>query len=305
MMSKLKKTPSYIRSAPAKLRVAFRCIRAPYFKWVAPGHFYSALPDMDEVMRRSETIWAPPPDTLAGIDLRSHNQAELLTHFQEYYTSPLPFERSSNPNSRFFRPNGSFPFQDAFGLYAMIRHLQPKCIIEVGCGASSCVTLDTCEALKLNTCLTFIDPYPELLLRLTRLEDRSRFDLKQAFIQDVPEELFSSLSENDILFIDTSHVSKVGSDVNHIFFNILPALKPGVVVHFHDIWYPFEYPKDWLYKGMFWNEAYLLRSFLMYNKLFEIVLFNNYLNRCMTDRIRSDFPLFLDDPGASLWIRRV
>jgi hypothetical protein len=260
---------------------------------------------MDEVMRRSDTIWAPPPEMLAGINLRRQEQAELLTLFGRYYSLPLPFERQSNPNSRYFHPNGAFLFQDAFVLHSMIRHLQPTRIIEVGCGYSSCVTLDTCEALKLNTHLTFIDPYAELLLRLTRLEDRSRFDLKQAFIQDVPDELFSGLRENDILFIDTSHVSKVGSDVNHIFFNILPALKPGVVVHFHDMWYPFEYPKDWLYKGMFWNEAYLLRSFLMYNRSFEILLFNNYLNRCMTDRIKADFPLFLEEPGASLWIRRV
>ena len=75
-------------------------------------------------------------------------------------------------------------------------------------------------------------------------------------------------------------------------------------MHFHDIWYPFEYPKDWLYRGMFWNEAYLLRAFLMYNHAFEIVMFNNYVLRCLTEQVKSGFPGFLEEPGASIWLRR-
>jgi hypothetical protein len=299
----LRNIPSYIRKLPSKTRLAYQCIRAPYFKWVPPGHYYSPLPDMKEVGRRAPTIYAPPSPSLAGIDLRSEDQGKLLLKFVPY-ASELPFERSFNPNSRFFRPNGSFPFQDAFMVYAMLRHLRPTHVIEVGSGASSCVMLDTCEALNLSSRLTFIEPYPEHLLRLVHPEDRSRFELKQAFLQDIPLELFTKLEANDILFIDTSHVSKVGGVVNHVFFEILPMLKPGVVVHFHDIWYPFEYPNDWLWKGMFWNEAYLLRAFLMYNTSFEIFLFNSYLNKCMTERVKQNFPMFLEEPGASLWLRR-
>jgi len=99
-------------------------------------------------------------------------------------------------------------------------------------------------------------------------------------------------------------VSKIGSDVNFIFFEILPLLKPGVVVHFHDMFYPFEYPREWLLKGMFWNEAYLLRAFLMFSPRFEILLFNSYLNHSMPDLIRSRFPLSWEDPGTSLWLQR-
>jgi len=289
---------------PEKLRLAYQCLRAPYFKWVPPGHFYSALPDMDEVERRAPALYGPPPRTLPGIDLRGEAQGRLLSEFREYYISP-PFERTCNPQSRFYRPNGSFPFQDAFLLYAMMRHLRPAQLIEIGCGFSSCVILDTCEALQLSAQLTFIEPYPELLLSLVRPEDRSRFTLKRACIQDVPRDSFAALNPNDIMFIDTSHVSKAGSDVNCIFFDILPLLKPGVIVHFHDIWYPFEYPKEWLWKGMFWNEAYLLRAFLTHNCAFEIVLFNSFLNQCLTERVKAEFPLFLEDPGASLWLRRV
>jgi len=186
----------------------------------------------------------------------------------------------------------------------MVRHLKPARLIEVGCGMSSCVVLDTCEALRLNTRLTFVDPYPEFLLKLIRAEDRSRFELRPQRIQDVPSAIFAELEAGDVLFIDTSHASKIGSDVNHIFFQILPLLKKGVYLHFHDIFYPFEYPKDWLYRGMFWNEAYLLRAFLMCNHDFEIVMFNNYVLRCLTEQVKSAFPLFIDAPGASIWLRR-
>jgi hypothetical protein len=216
----------------------------------------------------------------------------------------LPFERSVNPKSRFFRPNGSFPFQDAFSLYAMIRHWKPDRIIEVGCGASSCVIIDSCEALKPDTRITFVEPYPDLLLKYVRPEDHSHFQIKKEFVQDVPLELFKTLEENDILFIDTSHVSKLGSDVNFIFFEILPALKKGVIIHFHDIFYPFEYPKEWIFSGTFWNEAYLLRAFLMFNRDFEILMFTGYLNHVFPDEIKTCFPLSALDPGASIWLRR-
>ena len=242
-------------------------------------------------------------DRIPGIELRLQEQLALLARFRKYNADP-PFERRLNAHARFYYPNGSFPYQDAFTLSAIIRELRPTRIIEVGCGASSCVILDTCEVAAPNTEITFIEPYPELLLRLTKPEDQIRSRLKQSLIQDVPLDVFEQLGENDILFVDTSHVSKVGSDVNHIFLEILPVLKPGVVVHFHDIGYPFEYPKEWFGYGMFWNEAYLLRAFLMYNVRFEILLFNGYLNHLAKDEIGKDFPLFIQEPGKSIWLRR-
>ena len=303
MFATLKKLPSWLLRVPAKLDLCYRVLRAPYFKWVLPGHFYSPLPDMADVAKRSPTLFAPPPGALPAIDLRAEPQARLLEKFETYYPS-LPFERTHNPQARFVRPNGSFPFQDAFALHAMIRHFAPARIIEVGCGFSSCVILDTCEALNLNTRLTFIEPYPETLLAHVRPEDRRRFDLRPEIIQNTPRDLFATLEAGDILFIDTSHVSKIGSDVNCIFFELLPRLNSGVVVHFHDIFYPFEYPREWLSKGMFWNEAYLLRAFLMFNPGFEILLFNSFLNHSRPDYIRSRFPLSWADPGASLWLQR-
>src|SRR4051812_40934692 len=108
--------PSYVRKVPTKLKLCYDILRAPYFKSVPPGHFYSPLPDMVEVRRRAGRIFATARDELPGLDLNREKQREFLEVFKSYY-SFLPFERSVNPKSRFFRPNGSFPFQDAFSLY--------------------------------------------------------------------------------------------------------------------------------------------------------------------------------------------
>jgi hypothetical protein len=304
MFNTLLKTLGYFPRIPGKLKLAYQCVRSPFFRWVGPGHYYSPFPDMDEVGRRMTYIYQPTHTDLAGIDLRAEQQKQLLGEFLPFYARPL-IERGHNPDSRYFRPNGSFHFQDAFTLYAMLRRLKPKRLVEVGCGMSSCVILDSCEKHQLATKLTFIDPHPDFMLQLIRPTDRARFELRQECIQDVPFEIFGQLEAGDVLFIDTSHSSKIGSDVNHIFFRILPFLKKGVFVHFHDIWHPFEYPIDWLHRGMFWNEAYLLRAFLMYNKSFQIVLFNNFVFRHMTDEIQTNFPLFLEEPGGSIWLERI
>lgn len=294
-----------LAKAPGKLRLAYRCVRSPYFRWVGPGHYYSPFPDMVEVDRRAEYIYPAPPETLAGIDLRVEQQLQLLRQFETYYAE-MSFVDGPNPGRRYYSPNGAFPRQDAFVLHAMIRHFQPRRLVEIGCGFSSCMVLDTLEQLGWKTRLTFVEPYPELLLQLTKPEDRKHYELKTNYIQDIPLDFYTSLEANDILFVDTSHVSKIGGDVNHIFFQILPVLKRGVLIHFHDIWYPFEYPRDWLERGMFWNETYLLRAFLMFNPSFEIVLFNDYLTKMAAARIRESFPALQgNNRGGSIWLRRV
>jgi hypothetical protein len=124
-------------------------------------------------------------------------------------------------------------------------------------------------------------------------------------VQEVGLEKFKALRENDILFIDSSHVSKINSDVNYIFFTILPQLHPGVYIHFHDIFYPFEYPKEWIYEGRAWNEIYLLRAFLQHNAVFKIVFFNTFLEYFHAKRFQEDMPLCLKNPGGSVWLKKV
>ena len=116
--------------------------------------------------------------------------------------------------------------------------------------------------------------------------------------------VLDSLDENDFLFVDSSHVLKVGSDVGYIIFQILPRLKKGVIVHFHDVPWPFEYPKEWLGRGIIWNEAYFLRSFLQYNRAFPILYFNAYIHQFHREVLGQMMPLCLRNPGGGLWLKK-
>jgi hypothetical protein len=133
-------------------------------------------------------------------------------------------------------------------------------------------------------------------------------DKKQAIViekdvQLISLNVFKKIEAGDILFIDSTHVSKTGSDVNYILFEILPVLKSGVLVHFHDVFYPFEYPKDWIFHGINWNEDYILKAFLMYNEKFEIKLFSEYLHRHHKD-VFEEMPLCYNNTGSNLWIEK-
>lgn len=202
--------------------------------------------------------------------------------------------------------NDYYSYGEGIILFCMIRHIQPKRIIEVGSGFSSAVILDTNE-LFFNYAIscTFIEPHPERLVSLIKKGDKNRIKIIQKKLQDVDINIFSDLSAGDILFIDSTHVSKVGSDVNCIFFKILPYINSGVYVHFHDIYYPLEYPKEWIYEGRAWNEAYLLRAFLQYNDSFKIQFFNSFLAHLYRDKLIQDMPLFMKNPGSSIWIKKL
>ncbi len=124
-----------------------------------------------------------------------------------------------------------------------------------GSGYSSCLILDTNELFFDNAIsCTFIEPYPGRLLSLLKEEDQKHYQLIQKNLQDIELTSFKELSPNDILFVDSTHVSKTNSDVNYLLFNILPSLNSGVLIHFHDIFYPFEYPKKWVYEGRAWKK---------------------------------------------------
>ena len=112
------------------------------------------------------------------------------------------------------------------------------------------------------------------------------------------------LADGDVLFIDSSHVGKAGSDVNDLFFRIIPNLAPGVLVHVHDVLWPFDYPLDWLKEGRAWNEAYLLRAFLQFNSEWDVLYFNAWMGTHHAEAVREKAPLMLEETGASFWMRR-
>ncbi len=217
----------------------------------------------------------------------------------------MPFKDEKTNGLRYYFENPSYSHSDGILLYCMLRSIKPKRVIEVGSGFSSCATLDTNELFFGNSIeTTFIEPYPDLLNSLIKDEDRSRIKVIPSRLQDVELSLFDALQPGDILFIDSTHVSKINSDVNRIFFEILPRLAPGVYIHFHDIFFPFEYPKDWIYKGVAWNEAYLLRAFLQYNSSFRIILMNTFMEHFHEQHFETYMPLCLQNRGGSIWLHK-
>lgn len=275
---------------------SFRFVRA-----YPPGHYYSPLPDYENVLRGwtffdRDTLGCP------GIDLREGAQLELMETFSRYYDE-LPWTEAPNGATRYHYENDFFSYGDAITMYSLFRHYKPRRVVEVGSGYSSAAMMDVNDLFLEKTIqFTFVEPHPKRLLGLLRQEEP--IILRQP-VQDTPLEEFRNLNENDVLFVDSSHVVKAGSDLQRIFFSVLPALKPGVFVHFHDIFWPFEYPKEWFLEGRAWNEAYLLRSFLQFNSAFEIVCFNSYLAACHEDALQERLPLFRKNPGGSLWLRKI
>ena len=272
--------------------------------FVPPGHFYSPVPDWEDIRRRESLIFRPPPAAVAGLDLHEQDQLRLLESFIPYYAD-LCFTAQPQDGLRYHYENPAYSYSDAILLHCMIRHLQPARIIEIGSGYSSCMTLDTNELFFDNAiATTFIEPYPELLQSLLKPEDAERVRLIPMPAQNVDLAEFDALQANDILFIDSTHVCKIGSDVNRIVFDILPRLASGVHVHFHDIFYPFEYPREWVFEGRAWNEAYLLKAFLQYNKAFRIVLMNTYMEHFHAQFFHDKLPLCMKNPGGSIWLRK-
>jgi predicted O-methyltransferase YrrM len=271
-----------------------------------PGHYYSPIPSLEDVTRRAAAIWRDElPRTLPGVDLNEAGQLTLMDRFVPFYAEQ-PFAPQPRAGLRYGFDNVWFCHADALALYCMIRTARPRRIVEVGSGYSSAVMLDTNDRFFGGAiACTFIEPEPERLQALLREGDAARHTIVTRPVQDVGLEVFASLAADDILFVDSSHVSKVGSDVNRVFFEILPALAPGVLVHFHDIGYPFEYPREWVFEGRAWNEAYLLRAFLQYNSRFRVEWFNPFLVHWHRDRFAREMPLFLENPGGSLWLRKL
>ncbi len=271
-------------------------------EFVPPGHFYSAVPSAED--RRSFVLSSPPGNEILGVRMNERRQIELLGEFKVYHDS-CPFPEHKTASFRYYFENPAYSYTDGLTLYSMIRKFKPRRIVEIGSGFSSCAMLDTSELYFDNKIeFTFIEPYPELLLSSLRDSDDKSSVIRKR-VQDVSREVFSGLREDDILFVDSTHVSKLGSDVNRIVFEIVASVRPGVLVHFHDIFWPFDYPEDWIRAGRAWNEAYLLRAFLQFNDSFEILFFADYMFRFHLDRLRQNLPLYLKHSGGNIWLRRV
>ena len=279
-------------------------LRSVYETWVPPGHFYSPFPDLADYERRAAGLLDPGRD-LPGIDLHEQEQLALVDTLAAVVAdADLAEHEAERGDRRYWLDNPAYSYGDSVVLHGMLRHLRPTRIVEVGSGYSSALVLDTVDAYLPLTDVTFVEPYPALVEGLLRDGDERRVTIHRTPVQDVDLAVFAALGPGDVLFVDSTHVAKAGSDVNHLLFEVLPRLRVGVWVHLHDIFFPFEYPADWVRQGRAWHEAYLVRAFLAYNPAFAIRWFQDFLWIRHRDALEN-LPWVAHNPGANLWLERV
>jgi hypothetical protein len=275
--------------------------------FVPPGHFYSPIVDLDEVEQepRRSQIWPQTPRAMPGVDWREDAQIALCRDiFARQERLEFLDEASADPTA-YFALNDQYPPLDAWVLEGMLRWLRPPRMIEVGSGFSSLVTARVNrEEFRSQMRFTCVEPYPRQFL-VDGVPGVS--DLIVSKIQDVPLGEFESLAAGDVLFLDTSHVVKTGSDTTWLFHEVLPRLAPGVIVHVHDIFLPYDYPEAWVREGRSWNENYLMHSFLLYNSAFEILFGSMYMMNLQPAVVVEAFPGWphhASSGGGALWLRR-
>jgi glycosyltransferase involved in cell wall biosynthesis len=276
-----------------------------------PIHFYYPIPDINDLDKRK--IWERK-NSLAGINFRQEDQLNLLGYLGKRFGKECLWPQTANGDPyHFFTHNGSFSYGCAAGLYCMVREKKPKHLIEVGSGNSSLIISSALQKNKEEmpdySCeYTIIDPFPRDIIE-NGLPHLSK--LVKERVELVDPALFSVLGENDILFIDSTHSVKAGSDVVFLILDVLPCLAPGTVIHIHDIPLPYEYAKVYFTNPSFrvmWTESYLLQAFLSLNIDYEILLGMGFLMEEHMDKFCQAFPYFdLKQNWAnsgSFWIQR-
>jgi len=317
----LRRSEMNLRSAVARLiaLIASRALparvmrRKEFFRlWeergyhVTPVHFYEPLPDTRTL---KDHLWSVH-SSLAGVRIREEAQLkflqELVEEFKEEY-EVLPREKTGVPH-QYYVNNTNFESVDGEILYCTIRRFKPERIFEIGSGHSTYLSAQAVlknrrESGRECEFIAF-EPYPNEVLA-GGFPGLSKVVPVQA--QDIPLSEFGRLKENDILFIDSSHVLKIGSDVQYEYLEVIPRLNRGVLVHLHDIFLPAEYRREWIFKNYkFWNEQYLLQAFLAFNDGFEVLWAGSYMHLKHPDKLRAAFSSYEADrtwPG-SFWMRR-
>jgi Methyltransferase domain len=276
-----------LRSAAQALvrRVAHRAGMA-----AVKADYYSPLVDPEAL---SPEVWNRP-EPMPGLELNLDAQLAMI----EQRLVPLIAEFA--PAEGFRLDNPWYGPMDAHLLFAIVRDLAPPRVLELGSGYS---TLVIQGALSPSARHDVVDPVPSPLLRPLS----GALTVRAESAATVSDDLFDTLSERDILFVDTSHTVRPGGEVVRIVLEVLPRLKRGVVVHVHDFFRPFAYPRV-LYElfNVHWQEQYLLQALLAYNPRFEVLFANHALWRLRRERVKSLFPDLREGMEPSgLWLRRV
>ena len=266
------------------------------------GHFYSPVVSREEIWPRRNLLWNGGL-TSGGIDYRPEHQRSFLDTSVRAALPHYDYPAAQAQPGKFYDLNPAFSWMDARALFTMLLTHRPQRMIEVGSGYSTLLASDV-NVRHFNGAMEFlaIEPYP---MDFLKGNVPGLMAMVQSPVQLIEPRHFQRLEQNDILFIDSSHVSKTGSDVNYLIFEVLPALKPGVLIHFHDVFLPREYPADWVFnEGRSWNEQYLLRALLIGSKMFEVEFGSSYVLHAFPDLLREVLGGRLFG-GGSFWLRKV
>lgn len=269
---------------------------------ITPDNFYSPIPNISELEREF-----PNESGMFGLKLNLEEQICLLNEIVSGYSIEYnSFDiRSSNPDS-FHLDNDAFSGIDPYVYYCMIRYFKPKKIIEIGSGYS---TLLAHQALKRNNSdfkFIIIDPWPRDFTNRFLSNNSSSLMHFSEKAENIDINTYLNLQKNDILFIDGSHVVRIGGDVCFLVLELLPQLSSGVIIHFHDIFIPNDYPKDWVVnKHLFWSEQYLLQAYITENDNVEILFASNFVSKKAPKILKNTFPMALWWGGGSFWIRKL
>jgi hypothetical protein len=239
---------------------------------VTPVHYYSPIPELSRLR-------APLRSDCPGVELNRSGQERMLATLSPHFADA----------ERAWEPNTYFDLADSSALFAIVRHYRPKRVVEIGSGYSTRM-IEAALGQNGTGELITIEPHP------TRMESPPTYPME---VQDVPRHVFEELDQNDILFIDSSHVLRAGGDVHYEYLELLPRLNIGVLVHVHDVFLPDDYPREWLIeKRRFWTEQYVLQAFLALNRDFEVLWSSHMLANRLTEILPGA------SPGGSFWIRR-
>jgi hypothetical protein len=271
---------------------------------VVARDYYSPVPNLEQL---PDDVWERR-SALGGIDLGVEAAIELIEDELASFVAEfdVPDSGPARPGT-FYLHNENYESVDAELLYAILRARKPGRVLELGSGFT---TLLIGEAARRNaaegveTEHLVYDPFPRAKILGEDPPPPTRFEPLPA--TEVPLDAFRRLQAGDVLFVDTTHTVKLGSDVNYIVLDVLPALASGVIVHFHDVFLPWEYPREW-FETMhyYWAEQYLLQAFLAYNNTFEVVIPAHAVAREYAKRLAAVVPSFSPDkrPGA-IWLAR-
>lgn len=253
---------------------------------ILPNHFYSPVPDL-RWLKQTRNTWARKSE-MPGVATDLEDQVGLLRRvclpYREEYEGNTVYQDAVE-----HKAGSGYGYVEAQALHGVIRHFNPRRVIEVGSGVSSyCIAaaLDrNAEETGQRARMTCIEPYPADHLRAL-----PSVELREQPVQEVPVSIFEELDAGDLLFIDSSHAVKTGSDVNFVVLEVLPRLRPGVVVQVHDIYFPYDYSPDVLQTLFHWNETALYHAYLVHNDRVRILFCLSQLHHERPDALRRSSP---------------